>query len=264
VALTVAGSDSGAGAGVAADLKTFESHGVWGALALTAVTAQNTMGVQRASILDAELVVAQIISVVTDLGVRAAKTGMLGNAEVVAAVAAIMRAHEVGPLVVDPVMATSHGEPLLDLAGVDALRRDLASLATVITPNLEEASVLSGQEVLSRDGMLKAAETIGAMGPRVVMVTGGHLPDSARCPDLVWDRGRAQWLDGPRLDVTHSHGTGCVLSAAITAHLALGASPADACAAAKEFVTRAIEAGMALGRGAGPVDPGWVRGAGRD
>jgi hydroxymethylpyrimidine/phosphomethylpyrimidine kinase len=145
VALTVAGSDSGAGAGVAADLKTFESHGVWGALALTAVTAQNTMGVQRASILDAELVVAQIISVVTDLGVRAAKTGMLGNAEVVAAVAAIMRAHEVGPLVVDPVMATSRGEPLLDLAGVDALRRDLASLATVITPNLEEASVLSAK-----------------------------------------------------------------------------------------------------------------------
>ena len=263
VALTVAGSDSAAGAGVPADLKTFESHGVWGALALTAVTAQNTVGVQRLSILDAELVAAQIISVVTDLGVQAAKTGMLGNAEVVRAVAATMRAHPMGPLVVDPVMATGHGERLLDPAGVNALRHDLVSLATVITPNLDEASVLSGQEVLSRDGMVKAADAIGAMGPPVVMVTGGHLPDSTRCPDLVWDRGRPQWLEGPRLDVTDRHGTGCVLSAAITAHLALGASPADACAAAKDFVSRAIEAGMAIGRGTGPVDPGWVRGAGR-
>lgn len=262
VALTVAGSDSGAGAGVAADLKTFESHGVWGTLALTAVTAQNTTGVQRASMLEPELVAAQIVSVVTDLGVQAAKTGMLGNAEVVRVVAATLRAHPVGPLVVDPVMASGHGDRLLEPAGVEAMREDLLRLATVVTPNLQEASALSGRAVADRGGMVKAAETIAGLGPSVVLVTGGHLEDPSGCPDLLWCRGAVHWLEGPRLDVAHTHGTGCVLSAAITAALARGATPLDACVAAKAFVTAAIAAGFGIGRGTGPVDPGWARDAG--
>jgi hydroxymethylpyrimidine/phosphomethylpyrimidine kinase len=261
VALTIAGSDSGAGAGVAADLKTFEAHGVWGAMAVTAVTAQNTAGVQQVSVLDPQLVALQIESVAGDLGVDAAKTGMLGNAAVVKAVVAALRRHGIGPLVVDPVMASGHGEALLDQEGVAALCAELLPLATVVTPNLIEAAVLAGRPVQDRQAMVDAAEAIAAFGPAVVMVTGGHLADGPGSPDLVWLAGEQEWLEAPRIDAGPVHGTGCVLSAAITAALARGESPGDACVAAKAFVTAAIEASTAIGRGSRPVDPGWARGA---
>jgi hydroxymethylpyrimidine/phosphomethylpyrimidine kinase len=261
VALSIAGSDSAGGAGIAADLKTFEAHGVWGTVAVTAVTAQNTTGVQCVSVLAPELVVAQITSVASDLPVAATKTGMLGNAAVVAAVAAALGRMATGSLVVDPVVASGHGEPLLDGEGLDALRGQLLPLAAVVTPNLMEASVLAGRPVRTRAAMADAAETIAALGPPVVLVTGGHLEEEGS-PDLLWDAGSVEWLEGPRLTTAHTHGTGCTLSAAVTAGLALGVGPREACVAAKAFVFGAIGGSLAVGRGVGPVDPGW-RGAGR-
>ena len=241
VALTIAGVDSGGGAGVTADLKTFEAHGVWGACAVVAVTAQNTLGVQAVESVSPAMVRAQILAVAADIGVRAVKTGMLASAAHVAAVADALE--EIGRplLVVDPVLVSTSGTPLLD--DVTVLRERLLPLATVVTPNRAEALALTGA-----DDPEAAAR---ALGVPVVMVTGS---ETAR--DLVWD-GQARWLEAPPLDVVHTHGTGCVLSAAITAELARGMDPVDACIAAKAFVTGAIAAGIALGGGVGPVDPGW-------
>jgi hydroxymethylpyrimidine/phosphomethylpyrimidine kinase len=260
VALTIAGTDSGGGAGVAADLKTFEAHGVWGTCAVVAVTAQNTLGVQAFATLPDALVRQQIASVVTDLGADAAKTGMLATARLVATVADAL--DEVGrpPLVVDPVFVSKHGDTLLADDAVDAIRHRLLPLASVVTPNLPEAARLTGLTVESREGMVAAAEDLAATGVGVVMVKGGHLGGD-ESPDLVWADGRATWLEGPRIPGRHTHGTGCTLSAALTAQLALGMDPADACVAAKRFVERAIAAGVPLGTGVGPVNPGWERAA---
>ena len=258
VALTVAGSDSGGGAGIVADLKTFEAHGVWGTTALVAVTAQNTLGVQAFDTVPPDLVRAQIVSVAGDIGVDAAKTGMLATAELVHVVAAAL--DEVGrpPLVVDPVFVSKHGDTLLADDAVGALRAELLPLATVVTPNLPEASVLAGMEIGDRDAMVGAAEVIAGYGPATVVVKGGHLPGD-ESPDLVWSQGRARWFEAPRLPGRHTHGTGCVLSAAICAELAVGMDPPDACLAAKRFVEHAIAAGVELGGGVGPVNPGWER-----
>lgn len=261
IALTIAGSDSGGGAGVAADLKTFEALGVWGAMAITAVTAQNTTGVQQLTVLEPGLVAAQIDSVAADLGIDAVKTGMLGNAGVVKSVVATLHRHGIGSLVVDPVMTTGHREPLLDPDGVVALRDELLPLATVVTPNVIEAGSLAGRPVHDRRGMVDAAEAIAALGPTVVMVTGGHLEDGSGCPDLIWHAGAPEWLEGRRIDAGPAHGTGCVLSAAIAAALARGETARDACVKAKAFVTGAIAAVAAIGRGSRPVDPGWGGGA---
>jgi hydroxymethylpyrimidine/phosphomethylpyrimidine kinase len=276
VALTIAGSDSGGGAGIVADLKTFEAHGVWGTVALAAVTAQNTLGVQAVEPMSAGMVRAQVASVVSDIGVDAAKCGMLATAELVRAVATAVRDYGVMPLVVDPVLVSGHGDALIvgDDA-LDALRDELLPLAAVLTPNLAEAAALVDRDVIAdRDAMAAAAETLGTMGPAVVLVTGGHLkaPDGTSSvdggsdgeaegsPDLLWQVGHApRWLEAPRLPVRHTHGSGCVLSAAITASLALGMTPVDACVAAKHFVTHAIAASVALGVGIGPVNPGWER-----
>ena len=244
VALTIAGVDSGGGAGIAADLKTFDAHGVWGTCAVVAVTAQDTVGVHGLEAVSPELVHAQILAVARDIGVDAVKTGMLASAAHVSAVADALDAIGRPPLVVDPVLASTSGTSLLG-DGLDALRDLLLPLATVVTPNRAEASTLTGVD----DPEAAAA----ALGVPVVMVTGS---ETAR--DLVWD-GQARWLDGAPLEVGHTHGTGCVLSAAITAELARGMDPVDACIAAKAFVTKAIAAGLDLGRGAGPVDPGWDR-----
>jgi hydroxymethylpyrimidine/phosphomethylpyrimidine kinase len=259
VALTIAGSDSGGGAGIVADLKTFEAHGVWGTCALVAVTAQNTVGVEALEVLSVPLVRAQIASVVGDIGVDAAKCGMLATAELVVAVAAALRQADVGPVVVDPVLVSKHGVHLLADDAVDVLRRELLPLATVATPNLAEASRLVGFAVDDRPAMERAAEALVELGAGVALVKGGHLAGE-RSPDCLLEAGgRPVWLEAHRIPGRNTHGTGCVLSAAITAELARGMDPGDACLAAKRFVERAIAAGVELGGGVGPVNPGWER-----
>jgi hydroxymethylpyrimidine/phosphomethylpyrimidine kinase len=261
VALTIAGSDSGGGAGIVADLKTFEAHGVWGTCAIVAVTAQNTLGVQAFDALGPALVRRQIQSVATDIGVDAAKTGMLASAELVSAVAGAVRDFGVGRLVVDPVFVSKHGDTLLADDAVGALRDELLPLAAVVTPNLPEASALVGFPITDRAGMVEAARALAASGAAVVLVKGGHL-GGEDSPDLVLAaESEPVWLEGRRIAGRHTHGTGCVLSAALTAELARGMDPADACVAAKRFIERAIAAGVDLGAGIGPVNPGWERAA---
>jgi len=256
VALTIAGTDSAGGAGVFADLKTFEAHGVWGAAAVVAVTAQNTVGVQAFEVLPAALVRAQVASVADDIGVQAAKTGMLATAELVAAVAAAVADDLAGvPLVVDTVFISKHGDTLLADDAVGALLHDLLPLAALVTPNLPEAAALVGFAVDTLQAMEEAARVLLAAGAGAVLVKGGHL-GGERSPDCYLAAGgRPVWLDGPRVPGRHTHGTGCTLSAAIAARLARGESLAEAVAGAKAFVTRAIEHGVDLGAGVGPVDP---------
>lgn len=264
VALTIAGTDSGGGAGVFADLKTFEAHGVWGTAAVVAVTAQNTVGVQSFDVVPVGLVRAQIQSVAGDIGVDAAKTGMLATAEMVGAVASAVRDHLSGvPLVVDTVFVSKHGDTLLADDAVAALRHDLLPLAGLVTPNLPEAAALVGFEVDSRAAMEEAARVLVGAGAGAALVKGGHLPGD-RSPDCLLVAGEAvRWLDGARVPGRHTHGTGCTLAAACTAGLARGSSLVDAVVAAKGFVTRAIEHGVDLGAGVGPVDPtGSARAAG--
>ena len=256
VALTIAGTDSGGGAGVFADLKTFEAHGVWGTAAVVAVTAQNTLGVQAFEVLPAPLVRAQVASVASDIGVQAAKTGMLATAELVAAVAAAVADHLAGvPLVVDTVFVSKHGDTLLADDAVGALRAHLLPLATLVTPNLPEAAALVGFEVDSPDAMEEAGRVLVAAGATAALVKGGHL-GGERSPDcLVVAGGEARWLDVERVPGRHTHGTGCALSAACAARLARREPLIDAVEGAKAFVTRAIEHGVDLGAGVGPVDP---------
>lgn len=257
-ALSIAGSDSGGGAGIQADLKTFSALGVYGMTAITAVTVQNTQGVSRYEALSPDLVADQIRAVVTDIGVDAAKTGMLASAAIIQAVAEAVVQTQVPNLVVDPVFMSKHGHPLLAEDAVGALREQILPLATLVTPNLPEASGLAGFEVTSRDLMQDAAETILAMGPRAVLVKGGHLQGSDRAEDLYFDGERMMWIEGERIDTPNTHGTGCVLSSAIAGYLALGAEPLPAVKAGKAFVTEAIRAALPLGRGIGPVDPAWA------
>jgi hydroxymethylpyrimidine/phosphomethylpyrimidine kinase len=261
VALTIAGSDSGGGAGIVADLKTFEAHGVWGTTAIVAVTAQNTLGVQAFATLAPDLGRQQIESVATDIGVDAAKTGMLASADLVHGVARAVRDFAVPNLVVDPVFVSKHGDTLLADDAVGALRDELLPLAAVVTPNLPEAARLVKGDVGDRRTMEAAARELVARGARVVLVKGGHLDgdDSPDCLLAGDPSGDPVWLEGARITGRHTHGTGCVLSAATAAELARGMEPADACVAAKRFVERAIAAGVELGSGVGPVNPGWAR-----
>jgi hydroxymethylpyrimidine/phosphomethylpyrimidine kinase len=262
VALTVAGVDSGGGAGATADLKTFEAHDVWGTVAVTAVTAQNTLGVHAVEAVSPELVRVQIGSVASDMGVDAAKTGMLATAGVVEAVVEAVRDFGVRPLVVDPVLVSSTGSPLLAPDALDLMREWLLPLATVVTPNLAEAAALTGREVRDRAGVEDAARGLADLGPDVVLVTGGHLPDTEEAADCLLAGGPPTWLVGHRVVNPNTHGNGCVLSAAVCAELARGMDAADACVAAKHFVEHAIAAGFDLGDGPGPVDPGWERRSG--
>jgi hydroxymethylpyrimidine/phosphomethylpyrimidine kinase len=260
VALTIAGTDSGGGAGVAADLKTFDAHGAWGAAAVTAVTAQNTVGVQGWQGVSPDLVRTQIASVARDIGVAATKTGMLGSLAVTEAVAQAVRDFGLQPLVVDPVMVSTSGDRLLEEQAIETMWLSLLPMATVVTPNLDEAGALAGFPVVDRATMEEAGRVLSGVGPRIVMITGGHLADGDRCPDLIVAHGELTWLDGPRIASRHTHGSGCVLSAAICAEMARGMEARDACVAAKRFVERAIAAGVALGAGPGAVDPSWERG----
>jgi hydroxymethylpyrimidine/phosphomethylpyrimidine kinase len=254
--LTIATSDSGGGAGIQADLKAFAAAGCHGMSALVALTAQNTTAVTAVNELSPDFIRAQLDAVFSDIGVDAAKTGMLASAAIVEAVAEAAVEAKLPNIVVDPVFVSKHGHPLLADDAVDALRRSILPLATLVTPNLAEAAGLSRFEVETRDDMRRAAWAILALGPRAVLVKGGHLADD-RATDLFVDGEREEWLEADRIDTPHTHGTGCTLSAAITAHLAMGASLADAVREGKVFVTEAIRHALPLGDGIGPVDQLW-------
>jgi hydroxymethylpyrimidine/phosphomethylpyrimidine kinase len=252
--LTVAGSDSGGGAGIQADLKAMLALGVHGMSVLTAVTAQNSVGVQGWWELPAAAVRAQLASVLDDIGVDAVKTGMLASAEIVATVAAGLSGVD-APVVVDPVSVSKHGDLLLAPGAVDALRQQLLPLATLVTPNIPEAEQLTGVRIAGPEDMLRAAEKLLGCGPRAVLVKGGHLAGEAT--DLLWDGSTARTFRAPRQANRHTHGTGCTLASAIAARLALGDGLAEAVGAAKDYLTGAIAAGFPLGAGIGPVDHGW-------
>ena len=255
-ALTIAGSDSGGGAGIQADLKTFGALGVFGMTAITAVTVQNTKGVSGFEEISPATVAGQIRAVAGDIGVDAAKTGMLASAPIVEAVAEAIEETRLPNLVVDPVFVSKHGHPLLADDAIGALSRLILPLATLVTPNLPEAAGLAGFHVDTRDDMQRAAGAILSLGSRAVLVKGGHLAGD-RASDLFADGNIEEWIDAERIDTPHTHGTGCTLSAAITAHLARGASLVDAVRAGKAFVTEAIRHALPLGGGIGPVDPLW-------
>jgi hydroxymethylpyrimidine/phosphomethylpyrimidine kinase len=254
VACTVAGSDPSAGAGLQADLKTFAACGVYGASVVTAVTAQNTTGVGAVHPIPAEMVTAQIDAVAGDLAPAAWKTGMLGDERVVAAVAEGLRRHRAANLVVDPVMRSTSGRRLLSGAGTDALRALLLPLAAVVTPNLEEAAALTGRPAGSIEEAREAGWALCALGPRVAVVTGGHLP-GARVVDVVCDlvTGRCLELEHLRVPGRDTHGTGCTLSAAVAAFLARGTSPLDAVTSARAYVQAALRRAPGLGAGHGPL-----------
>lgn len=256
-ALTIAGSDSGGGAGIQADLKTFSALGVYGMSAITAVTVQNTLGVSGYEALSPSTVAEQIRAVVTDIGVDAAKTGMLASREIVEAVADAVAETAVPNLVVDPVFVSKHGHSLLEEDAVDALRIRILPLATLVTPNLPEAGGLVGFAVETVSDMERAAEAILGLGPRAVLLKGGHLECSARADDLFTDGARWEWISEERIDTAHTHGTGCTISAAIAAYLAGGWELLEAVRAGKAFVTEAIRHALALGKGIGPVDQLW-------
>jgi hydroxymethylpyrimidine/phosphomethylpyrimidine kinase len=259
-ALSVAGSDSGGGAGIQADLKTFSALGVFGMTAITAVTVQNTKGVSGYEALSPETVGDQIRAVVTDIGVDAAKTGMLASAAIVEAVADAIAETQVPNLVVDPVFVSKHGHALLDEDAVGALRERILPLATLVTPNLPEAGGLAGFRVETRAQMEDAARAILGMGPAAVLVKGGHLEGtdreaSDRAFDLFLDDHVLEWIDAERIDTPHTHGTGCVLSSAVAAYLAKGEALLPAVRLGKAFVTEAIRQALPIGQGIGPVDP---------
>jgi hydroxymethylpyrimidine/phosphomethylpyrimidine kinase len=250
-ALTIAGSDSIGGAGIQADLKTFAAHGVYGCSAITAVTAQNTLGVTAVAEIDAAMVAAQIDAVVADLAVHATKIGMLASPAIVLSVADAIARHRLVNVVVDPVMVAKGGARLLDEQAVEAIRSRLLPLATIVTPNVLEAEALTGRAIATLDDQREAAAAILELGPRAVLVKGGHLTGPA--VDVLHDGRGTIELGADRIDTRHTHGTGCTLSAAIAARLALGDDLPAAARAAKAYVTRAIAQAPGLGRGHGPL-----------
>jgi hydroxymethylpyrimidine/phosphomethylpyrimidine kinase len=252
--LAIAGSDSGGGAGIQADLKTMLALGVHGMTVISAVTAQNSVGVQGYWELPPEAVRAQLDSVLTDIGAQAIKTGMLASAELVGTVCDVL-AGVAAPVVVDPVAVSKHGDSLLSAGTLEAVRDRLLPLATIVTPNLLEAELLTGTKINNEAQMLAAARMIEAMGPQWVLVKGGHLAGSP--VDLLVGGADVIRVQGERIASVHTHGTGCTLASAIASRLALGDEMKAAVEAAKEYVTGAIAAGFPLGAGIGPVDHGW-------
>jgi hydroxymethylpyrimidine/phosphomethylpyrimidine kinase len=250
-ALTIAGSDSGAGAGIQADLKTFAAFGVYGTSAITAITAQNTVRVTRVLALDPALVGAQIDAIIDDIGAHALKTGMLANAAIIDLVAQKIRQHRLNNLVVDPVMVATSGDLLIKKNAVAALRLRLVPLATVVTPNLPEAEELTGRPLRAWKDIEEAARRIVDMGARSVVIKGGHRQGPA--VDLFFDGKKFQALNAPRIRTKNIHGTGCTFSAAIAAELAKGESLDGAVRSAKKYITAAIRAGFKVGGGHSPV-----------
>jgi hydroxymethylpyrimidine/phosphomethylpyrimidine kinase len=255
-ALTIAGSDSGGGAGIQADLKTFAAFGVYGASAITAITAQNTLGVRAIHDVPVAVVAAQIDAVLEDIGADAVKTGMLSSAEIIETVAERLRAHAVAAVVVDPVMVAKSGDRLLRVDAVQALRTVLLPLATVVTPNAPEATVLSGIDVVDVSSAREAARRILDLGPAAVIVKGGHL-EGETSDDLFFDGVTFVILSGRRIATSRTHGTGCTFSAAIAASLARGTTTLEAATQARAYLQGAIENAEPLGAGHGPVNHLW-------
>jgi hydroxymethylpyrimidine/phosphomethylpyrimidine kinase len=261
-ALTIAGSDSGGGAGLQADLRTFFACGVHGMTAVTAVTVQNSLRVSAVVEIPAETVAAQIETVAGDIGVQAAKTGMLANAEIITAVAKACDRVHIGqtgriPFVVDPVAASMHGDPLLHKDALQAIRSELFPRATLVTPNLDEVGLLVGIDVRTTADQRAAAEALLALGPAFVLVKGGHMRDDPKCVDLLYDGEVFTELPAARVDTRHTHGGGDTMASAITSALAKGMDVVSAVRFGKDFVTRSVRHGYPLGSGVGPVSPFW-------
>ena len=255
-ALTIAGSDSGGGAGIQADLKTFAAHRVFGTSAITAVTAQNTLGVTLWEALSADLVTAQIEAIAGDIGADAVKVGMLANAAIVEAVAAAIEDLDLPHVVVDPVMIAKGGARLLEDDAVEAMRAELLPRAQIVTPNVPEAEALARMRIATVDDMREAGRRILALGPRVVLVKGGHL-DGPESIDVACTAAESFELRGPRIDTRSTHGTGCTLSSAIAANLAAGLRDREALTQAREYLEGAIRHAPAIGRGHGPLNHFW-------
>lgn len=256
-ALTIAGSDSGGGAGIQADLKTFAALGVYGTSAITAVTAQNTLGVTAIAELDPSMVAAQIDAIAGDIPPDAVKTGMLANAEIIAMVAGKVREHRLLNLVVDPVMVAKGGDRLLREDAIDALRRLLIPLAAVVTPNLPEAEALVESELKTDDDIRKAARAIVRMGAAAVIIKGGHRADPEMATDILYDGKSFREFSAPRIRTTSTHGTGCTFASAIAAYLALGYGLEEAVGQAKTYLTEALRHARPIGSGHGPVHHFW-------
>ncbi|MGO1051132.1 bifunctional hydroxymethylpyrimidine kinase/phosphomethylpyrimidine kinase [Crossiella sp. CA198] len=261
-ALTIAGSDSGGGAGLQADLRTFLGCGVHGMTAITAITVQNSLGVTGIVEIPPETVAAQIEVVATDIGVQAAKTGMLANAEIITAIAKAVDKAGIGrdgrsPFVVDPVAASMHGDPLLRDNALEAFKRELFPRATLVTPNLDEVRLLTGIDVQHRDQLRDAAVAMHAYGPQWTLIKSGHLSGDPQCVDLLYDGQTFLELPGPRYDTVHTHGGGDTLASAITSALAKGWDLVEAVRFGKRYVREAVRQSYPLGGGVGPVSGLW-------
>ena len=249
--LTIAGSDSSGGAGIQADLKTFAALGTYGMSVITAVTAQNTCGVTMVQNIDLKVVEAQITAIFDDIRVDAVKIGMLSDKEIIKIIAQKLRFYQPPIIVLDPVMVSKSGFQLLAPDACETLIKELLPLATLVTPNLPEATVIVGYEVSNKDDMLKAAKDIITLGAKNVLMKGGHLQESA--DDLLYDGREATWFTGERINTKNTHGTGCTLSSALAANLALGLSLPEAVRKSKEYITIAINNALNIGSGCGPT-----------
>ncbi|MDZ7885222.1 MAG: bifunctional hydroxymethylpyrimidine kinase/phosphomethylpyrimidine kinase [Mycobacterium sp.] len=253
--MTIAGSDSGGGAGIQADMRTFAMLGVHGCVAVTAVTVQNSVGVKGFHEIPLDVVAGQITAVVDDIGVQAAKTGMLASSEIIATIAETWRGLDTGvPLVVDPVCASMHGDPLLHPSALNSIRTELFPLATLVTPNLDEVRLLVDVDVIDAASQREAARALHALGPQWALVKGGHLRSSGASPDLLFDGTEFHEFDGPRIDTGHDHGAGDTLAAATATALAHGHTVPEAVAFGKRWVTECLRAAYPLGHGHGPVN----------
>jgi hydroxymethylpyrimidine/phosphomethylpyrimidine kinase len=252
--MTIAGSDSGGGAGIQADLRTFAMLGVHGCVAVAAVTVQNSVGVKGFHEIPLDVITGQIEAVVDDIGIQAAKTGMLASSEIITAIAETWRGLDTdAPLVVDPVCASMHGDPLLHPSAFNALRGELFPIATLVTPNLDEVRLITDIEVVDTATQRDAARALHALGPKWALVKGGHLRSSSHSPDLLFDGTDFYEFDAERIDTGHDHGAGDTLAAATACALAQGYSVPDAVAFAKQWVTECLRAAYPLGHGHGPV-----------
>jgi hydroxymethylpyrimidine/phosphomethylpyrimidine kinase len=255
-ALTIAGSDSSAGAGIQADLKTFAAFGVYGTCAVTAITAQSTTGITEVSAISADLVTAQLEALAGDIEIHATKIGMLATAAIVEAVAAAIEELELPLVVLDPVMVSTSGRRLIDEDGVKTMRAELIPRAFIVTPNLPEAEVLSGITIASAGDMAEAARRIHGIGGASVLITGGHMTGDA-IADLLFDGRTFSEFSAPRIEARHTHGTGCTHASAVAACLALEMTPAEAARRAQQYVAGAIRHGMAIGHGQRTLDHFW-------
>ncbi|MCW2690967.1 MAG: phosphomethylpyrimidine kinase [Mycobacterium sp.] len=256
--LTIAGSDSGGGAGIQADMRTFALLGMHGCVAVTAVTVQNSMGVKGFHEIPDDVVAGQIAAVASDIGIQAAKTGMLASSDIIATIAGTWRGEGLAgtvPLVVDPVCASMHGDPLLHPSALNSLRTELFPLATLVTPNLDEVRLLVDIDVVDAESQRSAAQALHALGSQWALVKGGHLRSSAYSPDLLYDGTDFYEFDAPRVDTGNDHGAGDTLAAAVASAMAHGFTVPDAVAFAKDWVTECLRAAYPLGHGHGPVSP---------